>query len=160
MMSREQREYLGELYREQDQLMLEHREWLAEREAAGGSPVRKSQPDHGLLYRTNEDAMVDAPEPEPNMSAETDWAKWEEWMEGHKNLLREEMLEACGEAMGMLAVEIKKDMRAERDAEMLKLKSEISELKGRVDVLLSLITRGGDVIDLPKAGWRRDRDRA
>ena len=44
--------------------------------------------------------------------------------------------------------------------EMLKLKSEISELKGRVDVLLSLITRGGDVIDLPKAGWRRDRDRA
>ena len=94
------------------------------------------------------------------MSAETDWAKWEEWMTGHKNLLREEMLEACGEARGMLAVEIKKDMRAERDAEMLKLKSEISELKGRVDVLLSLITRGGDVIDLPKAGWRRDRDRA
>jgi len=136
MMSREQREYLGELYREQDQLMLEHREWLAEREAAGGSPVRKS-------------------EPEPNMSAETDWAKWEEWMEGHKNLLREEMLEACGEAMGMLAVEIKKDMRAERDAEMLKLKSEISELKGRVDVLLGLVTRSGDIVSLPKGDWRR-----
>ena len=160
MIDEETRRHLADLYREQDRLFSEHAEWTVQRQAPGASPVRKSQPDHGLLYRTNEDAMVDAPEPEPNMSAETDWAKWEEWMTGHKNLLREEMLEACGEAMGMLAVEIKKDMRAERDAEMLKLKSEISELKGRVDVLLSLITRGGDVIDLPKAGWRRDRDRA
>jgi len=146
MIDEETRRHLADLYREQDRLFSEHAEWTVQRQAPGASPVRKSQPD---------DAMVDAPEPEPNMSAETDWAKWEEWMTGHKNLLREEMLEACGEAMGMLAVEIKKDMRAERDAEMLKLKSEISELKGRVDVLLGLVTRSGDIVSLPKGDWRR-----
>ena len=46
--------------------------------------------------------------------------------------------------------------RQERDAEMLKLKSEIAELRGKTDTLLALFQTKGSVVDLPRGGWKRD----
>ena len=144
MMSREQREYLGELYREQDQLMLEHREWLAEREAVGGSPMRKSQPDHGLLYRSIDDALVPAPEPEPAAS-DSEYPPLDT------------LLRSLGEAMseyvhGKLA---ERDIKYDR--ELALLRNENAELRGMIGTVLQLIgkpetvsNKAANVVDLPK----------
>ena len=57
------------------------------------------------------------------------------------------------EALGEFGYELRKEWQQERDAELLKLRAELAELKGRVDTLLSLVTKGGEIVDLPN--WRK-----
>jgi hypothetical protein len=54
MIDPETRRYLGELGREQDRLLREHREWTTQREAEREVLMQKSEPE-GILYRTHEE---------------------------------------------------------------------------------------------------------
>jgi hypothetical protein len=48
------------------------------------------------------------------------------------------------------------EARTEWEREVATLRVENAELRGKVDVLLNLVTKGGDVVDLPRGNWRRD----
>jgi hypothetical protein len=169
MVTDDERRQLAEFFREDDRLRAEHADYLTRREAerqAGdsqdlcftepgkpkGSPlVRKSQPNEpgsGLVYRTTETQPAAAAEPQP------DYSGWEAWMAGHLANERAQLLDLIAVAMGTALAEERKTARTERDAELLKLRSEIAELRGKTDALLSMLQmKGGDIVDLPD--WRK-----
>src|SRR5262249_38130309 len=69
MLTDEFRRYLRDLYDEQDRMLFEHAQWEASREAERDGPierpyVEKSGPAGGLVFKTVDDAMVPAPQPE------------------------------------------------------------------------------------------------
>jgi hypothetical protein len=61
------------------------------------------------------------------------------------------LLDALGDAMGMLAAE----QRKEREQEASALREKIAMLEGRVDVLMRLMEGKGQIIDLPPLPARR-----
>src|SRR5262249_3763443 len=61
---------LDELYREDDRLRAEHREWLARREAQSASLARRNDYPASLVFKRHDDAMVDPPEPQDEASDE------------------------------------------------------------------------------------------
>jgi hypothetical protein len=137
-MTNEDRRYLAELGREQDRLLAEHAEWTAKREAAGEAPVRKSDDDLGLVYRTQEDGLHDAPQPEPQPSDDEP---------------------SLGYAV--------REFAAATSRRFDRLEHAHAELRGQVSALLTLLGQksGGlqrsgkpesEVIDLPD--WRSRRD--
>jgi hypothetical protein len=56
---------LAELYREDDRQRAEHREFMARREAQASPYVQWSDDGAGLLYRTTDNALLPAAQPEP-----------------------------------------------------------------------------------------------
>jgi hypothetical protein len=68
------------------------------------------------------------------MEDEQNWGPWEQWMEGHKALLREELLEAAGTALGMVGREIEDKIAAQaKRIQALELK--LAEVIGALNVL-------------------------
>jgi hypothetical protein len=62
------------------------------------------------------------------------------------------LLNALGDAMGILAAEERKD----REHEVGELREKIATLEGRLDVLMSLMMEGkGQIIDLPPLPARK-----
>jgi len=111
-----------------------------------GSPyMQKSDDDDSLVYKTHDDA---------------DWSGWERWIAGHLDIERRRMQDEVVD--GLLAVE--KDMREEmvealmrRDREISDLRAEVAECKGMLAATLQLLgNKSADIVDLPRAGWRRD----
>src|SRR5262249_1431779 len=67
-MTDDERRELRDLMQAHDQMMTEHQEWMAAREAAAASPVQKSDAD-GLVYRTiNGNAPAPVPPADPALS--------------------------------------------------------------------------------------------
>src|SRR5262249_28452473 len=120
------------------QLCIAHDRFMAEqgRETITKAPVSENdEPD--LIFKDFDNGTLQAAAGAAD--GERDWSGWESWIRGHLDIERE------------IIRTVVADVFAERDADMTKLRSEIAELKGRVDVLLSLVTKGGaDVVSLPR----------
>src|SRR5262245_923699 len=148
-MDESERRHLADLIREDDRLRAEHAEWNAQRERAAASPVRKSETD-GLLHRACEN---NAPAPAPAPDGE---------------LLTDAQVDALAEVL----VRERRHARAERAAEIAKLREEIAELRGYVKAMQdqrqerrpktckkragkskTVLNSGEAVVDLPN--WRR-----
>jgi len=149
------RDEIRELCLAHDKQMAEDRQWLAQYRARARSPASESD-DDGLVYKDHDNA---AQQPAPATEAEADWSGWEKWLRGHLNNERAEMLDLLAKAMGEVIAEERAAARRERDTELLKVRAELAELRGRTDALLGLLqSKTGDVVDLPRGFWRRDRD--
>ena len=120
------------------QLCIAHDRFMAEQasETIRKPPVSEND-ESDLIFKDFDNGTLQAAA--GTAEGEQDWSGWESWIRGHLNIERETIFTVVG------------DVLAERDAEVTKLRSEIAELKGRVDVLLSLVTKGGaDVVSLPR----------
>jgi hypothetical protein len=73
---------------------MERRRNARDYEPIGSPPMRQKDYRGDLVYRVQENATADAGD-----AGETDWSGWERWMEGHKALLREEILESVAKAI-------------------------------------------------------------
>jgi hypothetical protein len=83
-------------------------------------PVGKSG-DQGLVYR-----RYDGAQPAARAEPGGDWSGWETWMQGHLDILRQEMIDGVAEGIMTL-------IQRERDAfdrKLAALKAESIELKG------------------------------
>jgi|SRR5215471_5229990 len=136
-MTNEERQQIADLCRAHDEFMIEAREWLRK-------PPASESDDAGLIYKDYDNgALEHAPHPAP----EQDWSGWERWLRGHLDNERVVIAQAIGEVIA----EERESARQERDAELLKLRSEIAELRGKTDALLSMLQmKGGDIVDLRK----------
>jgi hypothetical protein len=93
--------------------------------AEGGPPVAKSNGD-GLVYRMGpENALAPVP------AADTDWSGWEAWMQGHLDILRQEMSAAVSKALGIVTVETRRELRAEIE----ELRSALREREERASAI-------------------------
>ena len=93
--------------------------------------TRRDGPGDGLVYRTHENA----PTPAPAAAAAPSIADMEDAIaDATVNLVHRAMCEE----------------RAERDRTVAELRREISELRGEVRALLTLLGKGADVVTLPK----------
>src|SRR5262249_27400079 len=140
------REEIRQLCIAHDRLMAEH----------ASEPIRRppmsETDDAGLVYKEFDNGAL-APAPQ----ADADWSGWERWLRAHLNIERGGLLDALKKDLVNIIAEKRRVTRQESEAEILKLKSEIAELRGRLDMMVNLMTKTGDVIDLPRGGWRRDR---
>jgi hypothetical protein len=106
---------LAELYREDDRRRAEHAE---QKGGANGVCVQREAPVGDLLYRTTDNVLEPASEPEES------WGEWEAWMAGHLRNAREEMFDVIAEAMNKLVDQ----ERAAADKQRVALQEEISGL--------------------------------
>jgi len=149
-MTDDERRELAELYAADDRLRAEHADWLARREAAAASPV--------LLYRTTEQ-NVPAPAPQPGGAADSQpsGALFGDWRD-----------QALSEAMGVVIVETRREMRKERDAALAERDARIAKLEVQIEMLLALLgksdtvshLKAADVVDLPRGFLRRIHNNA
>ena len=125
------------------ELCAAHDRFMAEQasEPIRRPPVSEIDPDE-IIYKESAAAAT-------TKTGEQGWEGWEKWLRGHLDNERAVFTEALGE----FGYELRKEWQQERDAELLKLRAELAELKGRVDTLLSLVTKGGEIVDLPD--WRK-----
>jgi hypothetical protein len=129
--------------RELARLCAEHDRMMAEAsEPIRSPPARKT--DDALVYKTTWS------EPAPAATADTMPSDADE---ADPPLGRAEAIEALGE----LIVELRREWRAERDQAIAPLKAEIARLEGKIEALLAIVGKG-EVVDLPRGFWRRDRD--
>jgi hypothetical protein len=98
---------------------------LAER--PGASPLVTREAPQGIRYRQHEN---NAPAPAP--SGDTAWSAWEGWLNGHLNILRQEMAGIVSEAIGIALAETRKEVEAEFERKLAALRTENAELKGRL----------------------------
>jgi hypothetical protein len=66
-------------------------------------------------------------EPIVTRAPEPDWSGWEKWLRGHLDIEREGMIEAFGEALGIVCQELRDRISA--------LELKLAELTGAVDIL-------------------------
>ena len=130
--------------------MVENHEWLARREAAAASPVRKSNPE-GILYRTTkQNVSTSAPQPGGTADSQPSGALFGDWRD-----------QALSEAMGHVLVVTRRELRAERDKELAKRDARISKLEAQIEILVALLgksanfadSKAADIVDLPD--WRK-----
>src|SRR5262249_42751333 len=123
-------------------------DWVRAGEPIGTSLMRKSDETLGLLYRTNENALVDAPQ--PDAGAENSEA-WEQWLQRRLAAERDALVKGITEGfMTLLTRE-----RLVYDRKLGELEGEIRELKGALGATLQLLgQKGGEVVVLP----RKSRD--
>ena len=97
---------------------------------------RANDPGEELVFKVMEDARPSLPEPEPFTEYQSD-------------------------VLVQVIVELRKEWREKRDEAIAPLKAEIADLKGKLDVVLTLLGqkefKSADVFDLPD--WRQ-RDAA
>ena len=144
------------------QLCIAHDRFMAEQasETIRRSPVSESG-GAGIIYKEYDNSAL--PPAAATAEGEQDWSGWEAWMAGHLAVEREHMLDSLAEAMGICLAETRKEMRAERAAEIAPLKTEIAELRGQVSALLTMLGAGdkakdASIIALPN--WRKRTDAA
>jgi hypothetical protein len=143
------RDEIADVCRAHDKFMIEAREWVR-------SPPVSETDDAGLVYKQHDNSEPAHAATREQQASEGDWSAWETWIAGHLANARAELLDTVTRAVGEVIGRERAATRQERDAELLKLKSEIAELRGKIDTLLSLMTKGGSVVDLPRGGWKRD----
>jgi hypothetical protein len=137
----------------QDHLLAEH----AASEAIRSSPVSETA-STGLVYKDYDNgALQSAATPDATASSEEPilegtQKQWEDWLRSRLYNELRELTDAVKEDLQTMGASLH-----ERETETAALKTEVAELKGKVDVLLNLVCKGGDIIDLPRGGWRRDR---
>jgi hypothetical protein len=153
---------LAELYREDDRLRAEHREWLAERQAQAQALVQKSD-DDDLLYRTHdENAPLDAPAADGEVSDAAE-----------EFVFTGEQFDCLAAGLDAALKHEEARVRSEQKAAIAPLQRELDFLRGRLDALLTTIgqrakevpdenfnAKSGDVIDLPRGFIRRRSDAA
>ena len=124
---------LEELFRADDRVQAEHRQFMAQPEAQARALVQR-----------NDDGGAPA---EP----ECDWSGWQAWLDGHLNILREELLDGIAEGV----VQLLDKERASFDRKLAELRAENAELKGMIGIVLRLYAgeTKADVLDLPD--WRK-----
>jgi hypothetical protein len=96
-----------------------------------------------LVYKTHENNA-------PAADGEDPWAGWHRWCDERADARIEAafdgwMTEVLARALAMKADQL----RDEVAAALAKRDKEIAELKGRVDALTSMLTKGADVVPLP-----------
>ena len=69
-------------------------------------------------------------EPIVTRAPEPDWSGWEKWLRSHLDIEREVMVEACGEALGLVSQELRDRISA--------LELKLAELTGAIDILRGL----------------------
>jgi hypothetical protein len=155
-MTNEDRRYIAELCRQHDALMAEHEAWMAAREAPPASSARKSDAA-GIAYRDGpENAPAAAATGEPQVS-EADWSQWEAWLAGHLANERKELLDIIARATSEFIAVQRREIRKERDIELIELRREVAVMRGRINMLIDLLHKdGGHVIDLPRGFWKGD----
>src|SRR5262245_39931036 len=106
---------LAELFAEDDRQRAEHREWLARREAHAASLVRRNDNPAGLVFKTTDNALLDAPAPEPETS-------------GEEFCFSSEQFDCLAAALDMALKHEANRMRAEQKAAIAPLEREIAYL--------------------------------
>jgi hypothetical protein len=76
-----------------------HRDGTPPSEPVRSPYVRKEHAAGGLVHKVKEDALV---EHGVGDATEIDWSGWERWMEAHKALLRDELLESVAKAIVLM----------------------------------------------------------
>ena len=66
-------------------------------------------------------------EPIVTRAPDPDWSGWENWLRSHLDIEREVMIEACGEALGLVSHELRDRISA--------LELKLAELTGAIDIL-------------------------
>lgn len=156
------RRTLAELFAADDKWRAEHEDWLARRNAESIPPPVRENDGGAVLYRTTDQNAQASPQtaaPTPS-SADDGGGLFGDW--------RDDML---ARALGTIIAEMRAEREAERsaeqgerNAELAKLQTEIDELRGKINAILTLmgaasatkmLTRARDdgVIDLPD--WRK-----
>ena len=69
-------------------------------------------------------------EPIVTRAPEPDWSGWEKWLRSHLDIEREIMVEACGEALGLVSQELRDRISP--------LELKLAELTGAIDILRGL----------------------
>jgi len=152
---------LAELYREDDRLRAEHREWMAQREAQAASLARRNDSPAGLVFKRHDDAMV-----EPASQGEQDWSQWENWWAARFEPERRALVEGIADGLDVLLKHEEDRTRAEQKAAIAPLEREIAYLRGQLDAVLGLLGKSlpeaktGEVIHLPSGILRRRNDAA
>src|SRR5262245_13241844 len=137
------RDEIRELCIAHDKQMAEHREWLARREAQSASLARRNDNPAGLVFKTIENALVEAAEPEPAAVNGQDDEEPDD----------RTLLVALTDA-----VENRFDYE---ERQRHRLERELTFLKGQFDAVLTMLgksetvsnSKAADVIDLPD--WRK-----
>jgi len=116
-------------------LCIAHDRFMAEQasEPIRRPPVSETE-DASLIYKD-----YDNGEPTAAATVEpADWSGWENWLAGHIAIEREKNFDTIADAMDHLISEL----RAERDAELGKVRGELVAVQTKVDVVLNLVTKG------------------
>src|SRR5262245_14072044 len=149
------RDEIRVLCAEHDRLMAaaaEERRIYADGRFRSGSPPEPLADGADVIYRQH-DNSASAPAAAADVG---DWSGWDRWLRGHLDIERRGLLDALEKDLVEVLDEERRVTRQESEAELLKVRAEVAELRGRVDTLLSLLQTKGPVVDLPRAGWRRD----
>jgi hypothetical protein len=118
---------LAELFRADDRVQAEHRQFMAQPEAQARALMQRNGDGGALVRKTIEDATPAPAEPE------YDWSGWERWMSGHLDNFRDELFDAIAEfAVRMFDRERVAFERklAELERKLAELKAENIEVKG------------------------------
>jgi len=135
------------------ELCIAHDKFMAEaREEIRSPPVSETE-DAGLIYKEyDNNALPAGSEGDADEVSDAPPGIFGDWRD-----------QALAEAMGICLAETRKEMRAERAAEIAPLKTEIAELRGQVSALLTMLGAGdkakdASIIALPN--WRKRTDAA
>jgi len=131
---------LAELFRADDRVQAEHRQFMAQPEARARALMQRNGDDGALVRKTIEDATLAPAE------LEYDWSGWERWMSGHLDNFREELFDAIAE----FGVRLIEQERVVYDRKLAELKAENVELKGLIATTLRQLnqTAAADIVDL------------
>jgi hypothetical protein len=141
---------LAELFREDDRLRAEHREWMAQREAEAQALVQRNSGDAGLVLKTTDNTLLPAPQSEPEPS-------------GEEFCFSSEQFDCLADGLDAVLKHEEDRTRAEQKAAIAPLEREIAYLRGQLDAVLGLLgkslpvpeAKAGEVIDLPSGVLRR-----
>jgi hypothetical protein len=149
---------LAELYREDDRLRAEHREWLAERQAQAQALVQRNSGDAGLVLKTTDNTLLPAPQSEPEPFDEEPF------------VFTGPQFDCLAAALDAALAHEADRTRAERDQAIAPLQRELDYLRGQLDAVLGMLgkslrgnspeVKDADVIDLPSGILRRRNDAA
>ena len=147
------RDEIRALCAEHDRLMAaaaDERRIYAEGRFRSGSPPGPLTDGADIIYPQH-DNSAPAPAPEP----EYDWSAWEAWMQGHLNILREELLDGVAEGMNLYVAEKLNEERNIFERKLNELRCENAEIKGMLGTMLRLYAgeTKAAIVDLPD--WRK-----
>jgi len=145
------RDEIRELCIAHDKQMAEDREWLARREVPAASLVQRNDNPAGLIFKTNENALLDV----PAAGTEAPIDPFEE--------------DPLGYAVNVFAEGVEKRFDYE-ERQRQRLEREITNLRGQLDAVLGILgkssgqenahLKSANVVDLPAGFIRKRNDNA
>jgi hypothetical protein len=139
--------------READPIKM-HEHLMGQAHEAQRSPLARETELPDIVYREfAPSASASAP-----ATAPADFSGWEAWLAGHLEIERREMLDIVARGMAEVFEIEKREIRKERDIELIELRREVAVLRGRVNCLIDLLSTkgGGTVLNLPRGFWKGD----